>query len=195
MSDLVPRADLKIFLGIDDDDDSQDDRLDALIGEVEASFLRDCGRTERPFQDAEVGRVEVHDGNGRNVLWLQYPVTALTSIVLGRDVSDPDETLDVDDVDVVLFSAGSARLVRVDGGVFGPEWQANYVHVTYDAAADLPDDARREISAAIARVMNQRGSEGQSAERVGPYATDFAPVMAGNPDWARVTNAFRDELR
>lgn len=182
---LVPLAGVKVRLGLGTDDTSQDEALTPLIDEVEAAFLADCGRDDRPFQDAEAGRVELHDGNDLAVLWLDYEVASLSSVLLGLDASDPDETLDVADPDILIWVAGKARLARVDGGFFGHAWQPNYVQVTYDARADLPVDARNAITAAVAAIMNRRGAEGQAAERIGPYSTDYLRPYTETDEWQR----------
>lgn len=171
---LVPLAGVKTFLGIDEDVEDYDELLTAMIDEVERAFLREAGRADLPFLDATTGRTEVHDGTGAAVLYLNYPVETLTTVLIGTDSGDPDETLDVDDVDVLQWLPNTRRLVRADGGLFGERWQANVVHVTYNTAADLPADARTEITRAVAALFRRRGSEGSSAERIGPYSTDFS---------------------
>lgn len=196
---LVPVADVVAFLGdVEATDTTAAAVLGTLIDQVEAAFLSACGRTDRPFAAAAT-RTEVHDGTGTATLWLHYPITTLTSVILGLDVLDPDDTLAVDDQTELAWRAGSARLRRTDGGVFGAPGVPNYVTVVYDAAADLPSDAALAITHATAMLWRRLGSEGLTMEGIGPYQSTFAELMAGNgsitagdPIWRAAVAAHRE---
>ncbi len=157
--------------------------VNSLLASLEQLFLEQSGRADRPYEAARPGVLEVHDGTGTNVLRLQYPIADLTSLKLGYNPSDPEEELDVDDLDVVTWLAGKHRITRVDGGTFGAAWMPNYVHVTYDASADQPLGAKHAVIGAAIAIYRRRGSEGLNSERVGPYAEDFAELLKGDPVW------------
>lgn len=180
-SALVPTADAIAFLG--SIPAGSDAVLEQLIDDVETLFLAQCGRSARPFQAAETGRVEVKDGTGSRFLWLDYEATALTELVIGFDFTDPDETLDTTDVQVLAWHANSRRIVRRDGGRFGCLGEADVVRVTYDAAADLPRDVAVAITRVVASVWRQRGSEDVKAERIGPYDATYTAVAEQEPLW------------
>lgn len=181
---LVPVADVVAYLGdVDQDDTTLAAVLAQLVDDVEAMFLADCGRSERPFVAAASARTEVRDGTGSHVLYLDYPIAALTSVLLGLDPLDPDATLDVADATELSWQVGSERLVRTDGGCFGPYAKPNYVHVTYDAQADLPRDAALAITQGVAMLYRRFGSEGLSSESIGPHRADFAPLFREEPAW------------
>lgn len=180
MSALLTAAEVATHLGITEPTPAQLTLLDGLISQAESAFLAECRRSEKPFQAAETGRVEHHQGVGRVKLWLDYPISDVTSVTLGTDTSDLDETLDPDDIDELVWIAGKQWLIRSDGGVFGQEWQPYYVHVTYDAAADLPADAKGAIRNAVVQLFQRQGSEGLLSEQIGPYQAQFAEMMSGN---------------
>lgn len=184
-SALLPVTELKLALGVTG---TTDDALyEQIIDQVQAIFEAVCNRGERPFVGAQSTRTDVFDGSGSAELFLPYAITTLTSVVIGADVTVPDETLDVSDKSVLRYAAGRNRLARVDGGTFGTEGDPRVVHVTYAAAADLPKAAKAAVLAGAKLVVNRLGSEGVSAERIGAYSVDYASAagqdMAADPIW------------
>jgi hypothetical protein len=178
---LVSLTELKTYLG-DAPASSDDALLTQLLNDVEAQFASECGRTIDSFVD-EDSAVEVHDGTGTCDLYLSYPVAedGLESITLGYDSASPDETLDATDKTVIVYGAGSRRITRVDGGVFGRSGQRRYVEVTYDHQADLPADAKQAIKSVASSVYRNRGSEGMKSETVGnfySYTRDDTQIAA-----------------
>lgn len=194
-SPLVSTGDFRVWLGLEDP--GEDLLLELLLDEVTGMLLAECGRGDRPFQPAQAGRVEVHDALPSCRLYLAFPVASLTSVVLGANPSAPDETLAVNDLDVLSWAAGERRLERVDGRWFAPcvGWgyrRPRYVHVTYDAQADLPTDASLAVMRVAAAIYRQRGQEGSTTDRVGGFAGDVAPVAETDPVWQAAVNAHRD---
>lgn len=187
---LVPLTEAQAYLDVDDAGDLE--VLDLLIDQVEALFLAQTNRRERPFQAAQSGRTEVHDGTGMELLFLEYPIAALTSVKIGANVATPDETLTVGDLDVLRYAVGRRRLARVDGGTFGDAGDPRVVHVTYDAQADLPTDAQLAVLRVVAAVFRQRGSEDASSERTAGFSTDLAKVAESDPLWQLAVNAHRE---
>ena len=141
-----------------------------ILTRVQKRFERECGRSSVPFVDAALGRVEVRDGTGTCEVFLDYGITTLTAVTLGTDPLAPDETLDVADL---VYTAGKRRIVRADGGRFGRFGAPQYVHVTYDAAADLPADAADAIYQTAAAEYRRRGDEGVRSETAGPYSVSY----------------------
>lgn len=168
-ADLVTAAELATHLGISDPGSGI---FDALLEAVEAQFERAVGRTDTPFRAAG-NLTEVFDGTGCSVLWLGYPVNTLTSIKLGKDTSDPDETLDFTDLDVIRYVAGSRRLVRMDG-IFGAKYAPRVVHVAYACQDDLPDDAARAVKVVAGMFYNQSGRENLTSERLGSWSAEYS---------------------
>lgn len=180
-SALVPIADAMTYLG--EEDASQLPLVEQLVDQVEALFLAQCGRRERPFQAEQSARVEVHDGTGTPLLFLDYPIVALTSVAIGPNPSAPTETLTVASVDVLRYAVGRTRLHRVDGGTFGDAGDPAVVRVTYDAGADLPMDVQAAILQVVAAVYHRRGSEDVRTERIGGYSAEYAAAAESNPLW------------
>jgi len=147
------------------------DRARVALAAAEAAFAADCNRSNRPFLLTGAAQTEVYDGTGCQVLYTRYPVASLTSIKLGNDFSDPDETLAVADKDVLTYQVGTRRLVRRDGGVFGERSQADIVQVVYTAAADADIDDAKGAVMELAGALYHRGPEtGISQERLGEYS-------------------------
>lgn len=192
-SALVPVVDVVAFLGdFPEDDTDASALLETLIDDVEALFLAACGRPDRAFGAADTGRVEVHDGTGSARLYLERDITALTSVKLGHDVTDPEETLDVADKTALAWQVGRNRLVRLDGRTFGTLGAPDFIQVTYDAAAELPRDAALAITRVVASVWRQLGSEDVTAERIGPYDATFRAACQGEPLWQMAVRQHRE---
>lgn len=199
MADLVSAPRVTAYLQLEEPDPVALDLADRL----EAKLVSECNRTHRPFSRAQSARSERHDGTGRTTLWLDYPIAALTSVKLGYNVSSPDETLDVTDQTLLVWTVGSPKLERVDGRTFGvAPWPGyppltGYVTVVYDAAADLPDDAGLAVLSETARIFNNLGSEGLAAERIGGYSADYLSQQLGSPvlktqEWQDAVAKYRE---
>lgn len=160
-----------------------------LLVAVEARLAAECGRADWPFAEAASGRVEVRDGTGTGTLYLHYPIATLTSVVLGYDPDTPDEMLDVDDPEVLLWRAGARRLVR-RSGVFGGRGTPDYVHVTYATQDDLPELASRAVLEMAAGLWAQAGAEGITAERVGAWSADYGTLANQLPNWRAAIRAY-----
>lgn len=187
MAELVTLGDVKAFIA--DVPATDDTMLQSLLDQLEDTLAQDCGRAQRPFAPVQPARQEVHDGNGTGVLWLDYPITALTTLIIGPSVAAPDETLVLTDPEIVAWKVGSARICRVDGGVF-PRLPLR-VHVTYDAGADLPPLAALAVTRAAATIYRQRGAEDMTSERLGTWSAEYGAVAAADPVWQRAVAAFR----
>lgn len=189
MSDLVAPSALTDYLGLT----APDAVAQALCDQVQDWLERACSRSDRPFTGEQAARTEVHDATGTCLLFLDYSIGALTSVKLGADVAAPDETLVVNDQTLLAWGVGGRRLVRVDDGTFGVAGVPRYVHVTYDAAADLPDLAALAVKRATAALWGQLGGEGLTAERLGAYSADYAPAaIEADPVWQLALQAFRE---
>lgn len=149
--------------------------MDALLEAVEALFESTVGRTDKPYKAAGV-TTEVFHGNGSRYLWLSYPIASWTSgsIKIGRDTSDPDEELDVTDIDVLSWRANERMLARNDAGVWGVCGEPRNVEVIYTSAADLPKDVARAVLLMAAALYKQKGAEGLTSERIGAYSYQIA---------------------
>jgi hypothetical protein len=189
MPDLVSLTDLKTFLGVTASTD--DDLLTDLLEHLEALFESETGRKDAPFTAAAEDRIETLDGTGSAHVFLDYPISALVSAILGFDPSDPVETLDTTDLEIMTFTAGHRRLTRSDGGTWGIVGAPNYVQITYDTQADLPEEAQLAIKRAVGQVYRQRGSEDATSETIGAYRRDLSNLIADDPLWTRAVAAHR----
>jgi hypothetical protein len=187
MPDLVAVDELKNFLDVSGGSD--DELLTDLLEYVEDVFEGETGRTDAPLVAAATARTEVHDGTGCETIFLDYPISDVTTVKLGQDVSDPIETLDPTDIDELTFGAGSRKLTRTDGGIFGLAGKPRYVHITYNHQGDLPGNAKLAIIRVVAQVYRQRGSEDAKYENVGGYIHNLSHLIAEDPLWARAVAA------
>jgi len=187
MPDLVAVDELKDFLDVTGGTDDQ--LLTNLLEHVEDVFEGEVGRTDTSFAVAATARTEVHDGTGCADLFLNYPISDVTTVTIGYDTSDPVEILDPTDIDKLTFGTGSRRLTRTDGGIFGLAGKKRYVHVTYDHQDDLPGNAKLAIMRVVAQVYRQRGSEDAKYENVGGYIHNLSHLIAEDPIWQRAVAA------
>lgn len=171
---LVAVEEVRKYAGIDDS--SAEKVLEDLIDQVEAVFLAQVGRRDRPYQAGQTGRLDILDGTGTARLWLPYPIKTLTSLTLGYDSTSWDETLDPSDVTVLSWYQGSRRVVRVDGCRFGCADRANYVRVTYDTMDDLPEDVRIAIIRMVTALARESGLGEATANRTLPDGENLPAV-------------------
>jgi hypothetical protein len=190
VADLVPLVDFKTFLG--DAPTGQDLLLQLVLDAAEDLLEAECNRHERPFQAAQPARVEVRDGTGGAILFLDYPIETVTSIVIGADPALPDETLDPADRTIVSWRAGRARIVRVDGKTWGSRAAPNVIHVTYDAQDDLPVRAGVAIQRVAAATLRRMGSEELRAERTSTFSRDFITDHNDDPFWQLTVRGLRE---
>jgi hypothetical protein len=158
---LVEVDEQQLFMGLTAGTD--DDLLDALIAETQALFENEIGRSGSPFGAAITGRTEIHQaGSGSTVLSLDYPIASITSIVAGRDVALPDETILAADTTIVVWQAGSRELYRVDGG-YWQRWNPTWVKVVYTTLADEPLDVKLAIKEKVAERYYLKDKHGFSS--------------------------------
>lgn len=191
---LVSLTDAKVHLRATATAD--DALLQTIIDPVESLFLLQAGRADRPFATAATGRVEVRDGTGTPMLMVDYPIASITSVKLGLDSSNPDETLDATDVDVLVFATGKRAIRRTDGGIFRERGEARVVRVTYNHDADLPDGPKIAIKRAVAAVYRQIGSEDAKSETMPDgYSRTVSAVTQDDPLWSlAVTGAYEPQV-
>jgi hypothetical protein len=183
MPDLVSLADLQTFLELSGGTD--DDLLTDLLDHAEGLFESETGRKDAPFVTSGNARSEVKDGTGSAELYLDYPISDVTSISIGFDSSDFEDTLDPDDPDIVVWGAGSRKIERVDGGIFGRLGKPRYLTIVYDFQADLPEEAQMAIKRVVGQIYRQRGSEGATREQIGSYIRTMAKQVKDDPLWRR----------
>lgn len=164
---VVSLTDLATLLG---DASADPALLESALAAAGDLFSRACGRHERPFALEEASREEVHDGTGSRELYLDYPIATLTSITVGTTLLD---------LTGLRYRAGQRRIVRVDGGLFGCVGDPLAVAVEYDAAADLPDSAKRAILNAAAILFRRGAPDGATGEQLGEYRVDYVSAYAG----------------
>jgi hypothetical protein len=190
VADLVTLADFKTFL--QDAPTGQDPLLQLVLDAAEELLEAECGRHERPFQAAQDARVEIRDGTGSSMLFLDYPIETVTSILIGADPAAPDETLDPADVAVVSWRAGGRRLTRVDGGVWGSRGTPNVLQVTYGTQDELPVRAGVAIQRIAAATLRRMGSEELRAERTSTFSRDFITDHTDDPFWQLTVRGLRE---
>lgn len=185
---LLSLEELQQFLGPDVDPDGP--LLERLLDEIEGRFLSDCNRTERPFQATQAGRTEVKDGTGSSLLFLDYPVGALSTVITLGYASPWDESLTPSDVAVIQYAVGSRRVARVDGGQFGALDRPGYVRVTYDAQADQPEPVKALLMRVIAALYRESDTASASSDRrlVGNEALPLSADLA--QDWAEMVRTY-----
>lgn len=183
MPDLVSLEDLQTFLELSGGTD--DDLLTDLLDHAEGLFESETGRKEAPFVTSGTARSEVRDGTGSAEVYLDYPISDVASISLGFDSSAFDDTLDPDDPDIVVWGAGSRKIERVDGGIFGRLDKPRYLTIVYDFQADLPEEAQLAIKRVVAQVYRQRGSEDATREQIGSYIRTISKLVKDDPLWRR----------
>jgi hypothetical protein len=191
VADLVSYAELKAYLNLPDD--SRETEITALLENIEGALEAQCDREGLPFQAAEAGRVEWHDGTGTIRLFLFYPISDVTEILVGRDAADPDDELDPDDVDEVVWDAGPDlfKITRTDGAKWPPHRAPRCIRVTYDAAAFLPELATLAVKRVAGAFVRQFGAEGYKSFKLLDAGGSLQRIMDETPEWTAAVNKYR----
>lgn len=174
---------------------ADDTLIQSIVDATEAALLSACGRVDRPFASSATAVTEVLDGTQTRQIMLNYPISAITSIKIGLDSSDPLETLTATDVDSVVFATGKRAIYRTDGGLWNtagrnvqtsqlpPVREPRIVTIVYNRADDLPDLPKLAIHREVARVYRQIGSEDAASESMPDgYRRDLAKPV-DDPIW------------
>lgn len=186
---LVTASDCKVHMNVTSTGD--DSLIQTYVDAVEQLFVAQCGRNGRPFATSATGRSEVQAGTGTPLLVLDYPVSSasgITSLKIGYDVSNPDETLTATDIDTLTVATGSRNVWRTDGAHFGKLAEPRVVHITYnhngDTTVEGTDAAKLAIKRAVAAVYRQRGSEDAKSETLpNGYQRTIEEVCSGDRLW------------
>lgn len=177
-NDLLSLDEAQAYLGSGAGVDN--DLIQALLDAAFDQLLSDTHRQGRPFQNAQAGRTEVHRGTAGPIVLLDYPIGSLTTVTLGLDPLEPEETLAVDNVAVMVWESGRRELVRTDGRGWGCYAWPRYVHVTYDAQAFLPAIGKAALMRAVAQLYRNRGSEGSKREKEGSAEREIIQPFTGS---------------
>lgn len=186
---LVTASDCKVHMSVTATGD--DALIQTYVDAVEQVFAAQCGRNGRPFATTATARSEVLSGTGTRLLVVDYPVSSasgITSLTIGYDSSNPDETLTATDIDTLTVATGSRNIWRTDGGTFGKLAEPRVVHITYNHNGDTvepgTDSAKLAIKRAVAAVYRQRGSEDAKSESLpNGYQRTIEQVCEGDRVW------------
>jgi hypothetical protein len=207
VADLVSVQQFVAFLN---DPDADPAVAQTVLDGVEARFVSECRRDQRPFQPAQTGREETHDGTGYESLFLDYPITSVTIVQIGHDPNALDLDIDIADAGVTIetlgirkvillngartlaYDVGDRELRRIDGKKFGTRDVQLVTYVKYNAAEDLPGQAALAVLREAARVYRLRGAEDEKTTRDGGYSADLA-TEAGR-DWQDAVALNREVL-
>ncbi len=210
MADLVSLDYMKDFINTDRARAQDPDGvLDMTLDQIEALLEADLNRTEAPFQEAEIGRIEDRDGTGSPTVWMDYPIDTVTTIELGHDPASPAETLDPTNPEEVAVIPGDRRIRRVSsastnglevrtrrrrrgrGPCFGPWQEPLFVHVTYDTRDDLPDAAKLAVVRGTMVIWAQRGMEEANRHRLPDLTVDLKKLIDDMPEWQKAVQLLR----
>lgn len=183
---IVSAAEVCAHLNLQGEDTDRDALLEALSTRIEAAFLAQCGRADRPFLPAAAAPItELVDGTGGTAVFTRRPIGALTSVTVGGI------TIVAADLS---FRVGTT-MVRDKNGttVFGRFEAPDAVSIEYTPTAEAPFDAHLAILRAIAAVYLQRGAEDVRAESEGGVRSEFAFAF-DDPTW-RTAVADNREVR
>lgn len=189
---LCTLANVKLLLGIETSDTTQDALLEFLITKASAAIRRETGQIfKRATYTAEPYAV-----NGQTYLYLkQWPIQALTSVTLGGILLTVNVGYYMSAAD-----AAAGRLYRPQGwngatlsrGLIPDAYEGDRdILVTYDAGYYLPDDAGyvegadaslpldlqgiAEAAVLERYSLNEKGANGLTSVKEGQVAYTFAP--------------------
>lgn len=197
MAELASTDELALALGLSEvQADLQDDYLAFLLDQAEVLFTTATHRSGVPFQAAEDGRIEILEAPVGRTLWLDYPVSEVTDVIVGADLLNPDTTLDPTDAADLIWRAGKRDVVRMDepwSPRRGLDCAPVFVQVTYDAQADLPLDAKAAVLS-LARAGYHAAATASGtiqSESLDNYSVTYATAVqamttaqAVDPAWA-----------
>lgn len=180
---IVTAAEVCAHLKLEGTDTARDALLTSLSERIEAAFLAQAGRADRPFLPAEDEPITEHvDGTGGTAVFSRRPIGALTSVAVnGRTIVAAD----------LSYRVGNTMIRSKDGTVFGGYEEPDAVTIIYTPAAEKPFDAHLAILRAIAAVYLQRGAEDVRAESEGGIRSEFAAAFE-DPVWRCAVDDHRE---
>lgn len=159
-SDLLTLAELKVFLGINVADTSQDATLDALISVFSVTVAEICNRHPTPtFGEEEVLETWREIGNGRLFL-SHWPVKANTV----QSVSANGATLTADAYELEEAS-GKVSCIGINGAA-SSQWLSPVV-VHYTGGYKLPEEAPLPLKKAVAALIREERIKMVQAQTAG----------------------------
>ncbi len=179
---LVTYDDQAQYLGIPSGTDKQ--LLEDLLVQAQSLFENEVGRSNAPYGlPAGTVRTEVREGYpGSNILTLDYPIAAITSIGIGTDAAFPTETITPSDTSTVVWGVGTRNIYRVDGG-YWQRWVPSWVKVVYTTAADAPADVKLAIQEKVAELYLHRDKIGFSSVTRGARSWTMAEAGRNPSAW------------
>lgn len=180
---IVTAAEVCAHLKLEGTDPARDALLEGLSQRVEAAFLAQAGRADRPYLPAETAPItELVDGTGGDAVFTRRPIGALTSVTVdGRTIAAAD----------LAFRVGNTMIRSRDGSVFGKFEAADAVSIVYTPAAEAPFDVHLVILRAVAAIYLQRGAEDVRAESEGGIRSEFASAFE-DPVWRMTVQDHRE---
>lgn len=156
MADLTTSADLKLYLGIEHEDD--DTLLASLITQVSEAIR---SYTDRIFTEDSSDRVEHHDGGVKELIVRYPPIKSITSII---DTFNNDEVIDSGDYNhdpeagLIYISQDATAVLSSLGelqkwGAGRRRWKITYKGGSYSA---VPDDVVLACHVWIADIYANR---------------------------------------
>jgi hypothetical protein len=168
---------LDITAGIDDPNGSAlaiRDACEALL----------AAQTGQIFGVSAVFTNEKYDGTGTDTLWLKRPLTTLSAITFVNPF-DSDDTVELDLVGMVSWSAGSRRVVlrsmRFTRG-------RDNVLVTYTSQANAPALAKQAVREAVATIFRRIGSEDARSEQIGTFQHVLLRKLEESMTWQKAVD-------
>jgi len=148
---ILDLADLKLALGIQDDD--SDSLLTTILENAQKRAENYC---DREFDSQE--KTEYYNGTGTNALLLRrYPITAIDSIYDDEDREfDADSEIDTDDI--VIDDEIEGRIIYPDNTFTKSD--VKNIKIKYTAGySEAPEDLRQAIlDLAIAEFIKKKGA-------------------------------------
>lgn len=186
---LVTYDEAAEFLGVPSGTDKQ--LIEDLLAQTTALFENEVGRSNAPYGAAQTGRTEIIEASpGSSIITLDYPIASITSIVSGRDVAFPDETITPSDTSTVIWQVGSRTLARVDGGYWN-RWTPTWVKVVYNTQAYQPADVKLAIKQKVAEIYLHRDKLGFSSVTRGARSWSMAETAGVSSAWDKTISAHR----
>lgn len=164
---MISNAQLRSIVGLEADDDSQDEILSSLE-RAAVAFIQNA--TGLHFGEVEETTIYLQ-GSGLRRLWLPQAASGTVTVLELPDAGDAGTA--VTEASDDGFVVRGSQLVRKNGLT----WNRDYEYAVtfprgYEAGSE-PDDIRQLVMDLVSAKYAQRGKEGMKSETLGRYSYTF----------------------
>lgn len=183
--DLIDLATVKDYLGISGTSDDEILKLlimaatDYIEGQLVGVDDMDGGYCNRRFKETTYTSAKYTGHNFEDLFLRQYPITAVTTIVIDDTTEFPSGSSTLNELDFYIDNEAVGNLKYTS---VWPAGDPQNIAITYTAGyATIPFDLQLVATALVVLRFNSIGKEPYKSEKIGNYSYTLKDLLQDNP--------------